>query len=80
MSSAVNTWKMVKLNTIIPNNHEIVCEFEKCISLLSDKEVEIYKKFKIHADAFEKYTKGEIEREGVPRFPSDFEKMISERN
>lgn len=78
MSSAVNTWKIVKLNTIIPNNREIVCEFEKCISLLSDKEVEIYKKFKIHADALEIYTKGEIEREGVPRFPSDFEKMISE--
>ena len=78
MSSAVNTWKTVKLNTIIPNNLEIVHEFEKCISLLSANEVEIYKKFKIHADAFELCTKGEIGREGVPRFPSDFEKMISE--
>lgn len=80
MSSAANTWKIVKLNTIIPNNREIVREFEKSISLLSDKEVEIYKKFKIHADAFEICTKGEIGREGVPRFPYDFEKMISERD
>lgn len=79
MSSAINTWKTVKLNTIIPNNREIVHEFEEYISLLSVKEVEIYKKFKIHADAFEACTKGAIEREGVPRFPSDFEKMISER-
>lgn len=78
MSSAVNTWETVKLNTIIPNNREIVREFEKCISLLPDKEVEIYKKFKIHADAFEMCTKGEIGRDGVPKFPSDFEKMISE--
>lgn len=78
MSSAVNTWKTVKLNTIIPNNLEIVHEFEKCISLLSANEVEIYKNFKIHADAFELCTKGEIGREGVPKFPSDFEKMISE--
>lgn len=80
MSSAANTWNIVKLNTIIPNNREIVREFEKSISLLSDKEVEIYKKFKIHADAFEICTKGEIGREGVQRFPYDFEKMISERD
>lgn len=78
MSSAINTWKAVKLNSIIPNNREIVHEFEKYISLLSVNEVEIYKKFKIHADAFESCTKGIIGREGVPRFPSDFEIMISE--
>jgi len=80
MSTAVDTWETVKLRTIIPNNREIVNEFEKCISLLSSNEVEIYKEFKIHADAFEMCTKGEIGREGVPRFPSDFEKMISEGN
>lgn len=78
MSEAAGTWAAVKLSTIIPNNREIVNEFERCISLLSANEVEIYKEFKIHADAFEMCTKGEIGREGVPRFPSDFEKMISE--
>ena len=45
MSSAINTWKAVKLNSIIPNNREIVLESEKYISLLSVNEVEIYKKF-----------------------------------
>lgn len=78
MSSAVDTWNTVKSSTIIPNNSKIVHEFERYISLLSEKEVEIYKKFKIHADAFERCTEGEIGREGVPKFPSDFEKMISE--
>lgn len=78
MSGASNTWITYKLNNIIPNNSKIVHEFERYISLLSEKEVEIYKKFKIHADAFERCTEGEIGREGVPKFPSDFEKMISE--
>ena len=80
MSTAVDTWETAKFRTIIPNNREIVNEFEKCISLLSSNEVGIYKGFKIHADAFEMCAKGEIGREGVPRFPSDFEKMIREGN
>lgn len=78
LSTAADTWESVKLRTIIPNNREIVNEFERCISLLSANEVEIYTEFKIHADAFEMCTKGEIGRDGVPRFPSGFEKMISE--
>lgn len=77
MSSAVNTWNKAKLKTIIPNNREIVQEFERYISLLSVDEVKIYKKFKIHVDAFEACAKGNIEREGVPRFPAEFEKMIN---
>ena len=47
MSSAINTWKAVKLNSIIPNNREIVHEFEKYISLLSVNEVEIYRYHKL---------------------------------
>ena len=80
MSSAVDTWNIVKSSTIIPNNREIVNEFEKGISLLSTNEVKIYKEFKIHADAFERCTKGEVGREGIPRFPSDFEKMINKED
>lgn len=76
MSSAFDTWNKAKSNTIIPNNRKIVEEFENNISILSMEEVEIYKKFKIHADAFESCNKGEIGREGVPKFPVEFEQMI----
>jgi hypothetical protein len=40
------------------------------------EEVEVYKKFKIHAETFESCNKGEIIREGIPRFPVEFEQMI----
>jgi hypothetical protein len=50
--------------------------FESNISVLSMEEVEVYKKFKIHAEAFESCNKGEIIREGTPRFPVEFEQMI----
>lgn len=76
MSSVINTWNQVKLNTIIPNNKKIVEDFESNISVLSMKEVEVYKKFKIHAEAFESCNKGEITREGIPGFPAEFEEMI----
>lgn len=76
MSSAVDTWNKAKQNTIIPNNRIIVEDFEKNISVLSMEEVEIYKRFKVHADAFENCNKGKIGREGIPRFPIEFDKMI----
>lgn len=76
MSSAVDTWNKVKLNTIIPNNRKIIEDFEKNISVLSMAEVDVYKKFKLHAEAFESCNKGEITREGIPRFPTEFDKMI----
>lgn len=63
-------------NIIIPNNRKIVEAFESNISVLSMEEVEVYKKFKIHAEAFESCNKGEIIREGTPRFPVEFEQMI----
>lgn len=76
MSSAINTWNQFKQNIIIPNNRKIVEAFESNISVLSMEEVEVYKKFKIHAEAFESCNKGEIIREGTPRFPVEFEQMI----
>ena len=80
MSSAVNTWNRMKLNTIIPNNKKIVEAFESNISVLSMEELKIYKKFKIHAETFESCNKREINREGIPRFPVEFEQMIRGEN
>lgn len=58
------------------SSRKIVEAFESNISVLSMEEVEVYKKFKIHAEAFESCNKGEIIREGTPRFPVEFEQMI----
>jgi len=80
MSSAVDTWNKAKLDIIIPNNKVIIKDFEENITVLSMEEVDIYKKFKIHADAFERCNKGEIGREGVPGFPIEFDNMIRGEN
>ena len=80
MSSAVETWNKLKINTIISNNRKIVEIFERNISFLSNEEAEIFKKFKVHADAFESCNKGQIGREGIPRFPKEFEQMIKGEN
>lgn len=76
LSSVVNTWNRVKQDVIIPNNRKVVEAFESNISVLSKEEVEIYIKFKIHVEAFESCNRGEIEREGIPRFPEEFNQMI----
>ena len=80
LSPTVKTWNEVKTDILIPNNRKIIQEFEKNISILTIEEIRIYKKFKIHADAFEKCQKGLIEREAVPRFPEEFEKMINKED
>ena len=76
-SSVVETWDRAKADTIIPNNRKIIHEFENNLSVLSIEEIQIYKKYKIHAEAFEACYKGEIGRESVPIFPIEFENMIS---
>lgn len=80
ISSMKNTWEKIKFEKIIPNNSEIVEEFESNISVLSLEEVQIFKKFKLHAESFENCARGIIVREGVPRFPTEFEKMVNKED
>ena len=77
LSSAVDMWKKKKIDTIIPNNRKIIEVFEKNKSILSAEEIHIYTKFKIHAEAFEACQMGLLDAKDAPRFPHDFELMIS---
>lgn len=78
LSSTVKTWNNAKTDSVIPNNRKIIQEFEKSMSVLSIEEIRIFKKYKIHAEAFEVCQRGEIGRESVPIFPVEFENMINE--
>lgn len=77
LSSAAFIWKEKKMNTIIPNNKRIIDEFENNLSVFSPDEIWIFKKFKIHADAFEASQTGVMEVDVVPVFPKEFEAMIN---
>lgn len=76
LSSAVNMWKKIKIDTIIPNNRKIIDEFESNITLFSLEEIQIFKKYKIHAEAFEACQNGYLEADAAPVFPKEFEMMI----
>lgn len=80
LSSVKKTWDKKKMDTLIPNNSKIMQEFENNLSELSIDEIRIYKKFKVHAEAFEACQKGIVEREAVPEFPEEFESMINEED
>ncbi len=76
LSDAIDIWNTYKQNIIIPNNRKIVSLLDTHFSLLSDLEKETFYKFKIHAEAFEQNQIQRHDREVVPLFPKDFEKMI----
>jgi len=78
LSDAVKIWKQNKVNTIIPNNNEIIELFENNSKEFTDFEIRCFNKFKIHARAFEFNQEKRLEINAVPCFPKEFEKMILE--
>lgn len=80
LSSTVEMWREAKINTIIPNNKKIVEEFERNMSVFSIEEICIFKKFKVHAEAFEACQMGRLEAEAAPIFPKEFEVMINKED
>ncbi|SHM99231.1 SEFIR domain-containing protein [Anaerosporobacter mobilis DSM 15930] len=76
ISTSSETWISIKANTIIPNNNYIISLLEDNMNILSQYECDIFYKFKIHANAFERNQIERQDSEAVPCFPLDFEKMI----
>ena len=75
LSNAVNLWMLRKLDTIVPNNRHIIKIVQRNKALLDAQSYRVACEFVVHAEAFEHncYTR----TEAVPRFPTDFERMIS---
>ncbi|WP_310602269.1 toll/interleukin-1 receptor domain-containing protein [Anaerosporobacter sp.] len=76
LSTSADVWTSIKRNTIIPNNQQIISILEDNLDILSQDESNIYYKFKIHANAFERNQIERQDSEAVPCFPLEFEKMI----
>lgn len=76
VSSAYEIWVLRKLDTIVPNNREIINIVEANANLFSLAEYEACCQFIEHARGFERNCY--IRTEDVPKFPSSFEEVIDE--
>lgn len=78
MSDTVETWEKIKRTILIPNNDKIIELFEKNYCEFTDKERACFEKFKLHACAFALNQEQRMEKDAVPCFPKEFERMIEE--
>ncbi len=69
-SNLYSVWNLRKLDTIIPNNRKIINYIESNLSLLTDKEYELFLLFKNHANAFEANQYNRLD--SYPLFPVEF--------
>jgi hypothetical protein len=74
LSNLAEVWKLRKVTTIVPNNRKIINIVRANGHLMTSAEYDIACRFIEHAEGFEQscYRR----REGVPRFPSEFEAMV----
>lgn len=77
-SDAQGIWESERLATIVPNNRLIVKLTSANAGLFTADEQAVLKKFELHARSYDKWVNDEITYEGVVRFPTDFDKLISE--
>ena len=74
-SSIAQLWTARKLDTIIPNNTRIINAITRNKSLFDSKAYEAARAFVEHAKGFERncYKRSE----GIPRFPQQFDRMVT---
>ncbi len=77
LSEGVALWSLRKSDTILPNNQKIVNAFVRNHDYLSLEQWKLFVEFREHAVAFEKNTHERMDREAVPQFPLEFQKMIT---
>lgn len=68
-------WDLRKLDTIVPNNREIINSIEANINLLASDELSAFAAFKVHAGAFEANQYRRMD--GYPRFPERFGQLFT---
>jgi len=77
-SDAHGIWLSERLSTIIPNNRIMAKLVSANSGLFTPDEQVILKKFELHARSYERWVNEETTYESVVRFPTDFDKLISE--
>jgi hypothetical protein len=76
MSTASVTWTLRKLDVIVPNNRKIINIIKANKMMFSLQEYRVACQFIEHAEAFELNCYDR--KEGAPRFPSAFQKIVEE--
>jgi hypothetical protein len=76
LSDAVDIWELRKVSKIVPNNNLIISMIERNSRLLDADQMRAFVRFREHAVAFERSSYDRLDREAVPRFPVEFERMI----
>jgi hypothetical protein len=69
-------WSLRKCDTILPNNRKIINSFERNHDYLSAEQWKIFVDFREHALALERNCYRRMDRESVPRFPTNFQEML----
>lgn len=78
LSEGATLWDLRKTAAIVPNNRRIINACEQHSDLLSEHHWNVFLEFREHALAFEKNTYQRMDRNFVPRFPTEFETVVCE--
>jgi hypothetical protein len=78
LSSAAALWTYRKLAVIIPNNRKIINAFTQNEALVSYNDWKLFVMFREHAETFEQSTYNRMDDDAVPRFPTQFAKILQE--
>jgi hypothetical protein len=74
LSNVAEVWRAKKTERIVPNNAVVVAAFERFRDLLTQDELAVFERFRVHAIAFEMSS---VERlDGAPKFPADFGALL----
>jgi hypothetical protein len=77
-SDAHGIWLSERLTTIIPNNRRMTRVREANLRSFGPLEQAILARFRLHVRSYERWALDEVTYEGVVRFPTEFESLISE--
>jgi hypothetical protein len=78
VSELAKRWREEVLTTILPNNRRVLELVDANKDLLSESELQLFERFRLHAAAFDlNYASGE-RRAGAPRFPEGFDRLFAE--
>ncbi|WP_437974762.1 hypothetical protein WMF11_41755 [Sorangium sp. So ce295] len=71
-------WELRRLDRIVPNNRKIVDMVAKNISLVPQRALSAFHKFKLHAEAYERHVNSPLDQ--YPRFPTEFAEELKCRD
>lgn len=75
-SDAATTWHREAKENILPNNRQILALVDRNARLLSDEELEVVERFRVHARAFARTQLGDPDS-AAPRFPPEMREAFS---